>query len=67
MPNTSVGLGKPRDDTVVSPLYPNRRGWNANHTTHDEGTTSNPLRNFYIGPSIGVPVVLCPIYHRKTK
>ena len=26
LPDTSVGLGKPRSDTVVSPLYPNRHG-----------------------------------------
>ena len=63
----SIPEGKPHGDIGASSLYPNRHGWNANHTIHDEGTTSNPLCNLYIGSSIGALVVLRPIYHCKSK
>ena len=66
-PDTGVGLGKSHGDNVASSLYPNRRGWNASHTTRDGSTTSNSLCGLYVGPSIGALGVLRPIYRRKIK
>ena len=68
-PDTGVGQGKPRGDTVASPFYLEPLWLKLQPQYHSGGTThiTNPLCDLYASPFIGTIVVLYLYHHHKIR